>query len=248
MIVQCTSSNREMIIHVLESETDARAVYHGAPGFLVTVGRFSLHRDGSLTTDNDESDVFRALSRLGLCDFPLVFEPPDCDVISYPMDRHSGQTLLNLFSIFSARQRLINQAIGSRRAFFISPELMNHLLDHPPEKIDGFLQALYGRKKEYAGIHVTPAHISLTGFLKGNPEESHIHRQLADLIMNAALSQNRIKPFTKNVRNRKYAFRIWLNSIGMIGPEYEQARQILLSRLYGRADQRRIPDRNDSIR
>ena len=44
----------------------------------------------------------------------------------------------------------------------------------------------------------------------------------------------------KNIRNKKYAFRTWLNSIGMKGQDYEQARRIMLSRLPGRSDRRSL--------
>ena len=83
-------------------------------------------------------------------------------------------------------------------------------------------------------------HVILTGFRKGKSEEKQIHRQLADLMVNAARSRAWTKTFTPKVRNRKYVFRTWLNSIGMTAPEYEYARSILLSRLPGRSDRRTV--------
>ena len=185
--------------------------------------------------------VLELLAGLGLCDYKYRIDPPDQRDISYTMEGHSGTSLMNLISIMSARQNLINSALDARGAFCIAPELVNDLLAHPPETSLDFLQALYGRTDDHKGLEFTGSHIVFTGFRKCRSEESDIHRQLADLIIKAALGQNRVKPFTRNVRNRKYAFRMWLYSIGMSGPDHEEARRVMLSRLYGRADRRSIP-------
>ena len=81
---------------------------------------------------------------------------------------------------------------------------------------------------------------TLTGFSLCPPEEVQIHRQLAERINHISASSHWIKPYTRNVRNKKYAFRTWLNEIGMIGPEYEEARTVMLGRLYGQSDRRVI--------
>lgn len=245
MEVTCTSSNRDMILRVLARETCAEAEYRGAPSFTVSVGGYSLLRDGRITADADPRGVFPTLALLGLCDFPWEPDPPQPGLIAYPMACHSGRTLLNLLSILSARQRLLNQALAARDAFCIAPELMDCLLAHPPVTRAEFLQALYGRQGDYQGVSFSRAYVVLSGFQKGKPGEASIHRQLADRIMDAALSQAWVKPFTRNVRNKKYAFRTWLNAIGMTGPEYGEARRVLLGRLPGKTDRRRLPPRKE---
>ena len=188
----------------------------------------------------EAAEVFEKLASLGLCDYAFEPDPPNDDDITYEMECHSGDSLYRLAGIISARQLLINNALDARGAFYIAPELMRSLAAHTPETVPEFLQALYGRDSEYKGLEFTLSHIVFTGFRKCSAEERHIHRQLADLIVKAALGQEWVKPFTHNVRNRKYAFRTWLNTIGMTGEEYEEARQVMLGRLYGRADQKKI--------
>ena len=154
------------------------------------------------------------------------------------MKGQSAQLLINLFCIISSRQMILNQALGVRNAFCIRPALMDHILAHPAETVPEFLWALYRRDDEYRGIRVSRDFVEFNGFRKCSSDESGVHKKLADAIMRAAGSLKWVKPYTRNVRNRKYAFRTWLNSIGMTGPEYEDARQILLSRLYGSSDRR----------
>ena len=108
------------------------------------------------------------------------------------------------------------------------------------------LRIMQAHDGEYKGLVFALSYFSLSGFLKCRPEEGAIHEQLTERIINAADTQQWVKAFTPRVRNQKYAFRTWLNSIGMKGPEFETTRLTLLSRLPGRSDQRRIPCRKEA--
>lgn len=242
MEANCTSSNREMILHVMQREAQGRVVYHASPSFSCSVNGYLLRRDGVLSADEDRCGVFSLLASLGLCD--QAYEPPEppSDAICYPARPHTGRSLLNLFSIVSSRQALLNCALAAPRskAFHVAPSLMDDLLAHPPTSVAEFVQALYGRGREYRGMRIDLAHVELTGFRRCPRDEDHVHRQLADRIIETALTLKWAKPYTKNVRNRKYAFRTWLNAIGMSGPAYAEARQVMLDRLYGWTDRRGI--------
>ncbi len=233
METRCTSSNRSMVIQVLENELHEKAVFHPAPEFLCTVGGYALQRDGILRTKEDSQGIFPILASLGLCDHPNIARYTSSSPFTYPTAPHSGKTLLNLFCIISARQLLMNKALAAAKAFYVMPSLMDSLIFHPPVTTADFLQILFWHENEYGGIRIDFENIEFTGFQMCRQEEAHIHHQISDLIIDASLSLDWVKPYTKNVRNRKYAFRIWLNSIGMIGPKYEEARHVMLDRLYG---------------
>ena len=243
METRCTSGNREMILRVLQSEIGAPVVFHPSPDFACSVGGYTLLRDGRLAAEEDAGGVFPLLASMGLCDHPCALESPDSGAIFYPAEGWDGRRLMNLFGILSSRQQLLNRALAGNKAFFVLPSLMDDLLAHPPLTADEFLQALYGRAQEYGGLRVDRAGVEWTGFRRCRPEEAAIHRQLADRMMEAARTLNWVKPYTRNVRNKKYAFRTWLNMIGMIGPEYEPARRAMLDRLYGQSSQRSIKRR-----
>ena len=240
MEIKCTSSNRDMILHVLQNEVPEPIDFQPSPSFACSIGEYTLLRDGRLTVQEDTFGVFPILAALGLCDQPHIVEPITSRAFVYSMTGHSGRSLLNLFSIISSRQLFLNRALSASKAFYVLPSLMDSLIAHPPITVPEFIQVLYGREHEYGGIKIDLTYIELTGFRLCKQEETDIHHQLADLMMDAALSLNWVKPYTRNIRNKKYAFRTWLNSIGMIGPEYKQARQILLGRLYGQSDRRSI--------
>ena len=56
MEAKIISDNREMIIHVLETELGERAVIDGAPHFTCRVGNYSLLRDGRLIAGDNSGD------------------------------------------------------------------------------------------------------------------------------------------------------------------------------------------------
>ncbi len=163
----------------------------------------------------------------------------DPGLFTYPVSCHSGKTLLNLVGMLSARQKLINQAIGAK-GFLLDSGLVRSLYDHPPVTLHDFLLAVLWKEELLKGLILNERHIVLDGFDRGKATDVRIKKQLADALIASALRLSRVKPFTRDVRNRKYAMRTWMNEIGMTGPEYEEARSVLLGRLYGRSDQRKL--------
>ena len=162
------------------------------------------------------------------------------NTVRYSMDGHTGRSLLNLICIISARGKLINQALKAKGTFYVDHEFMEMLLMHPPVTKNEFLQAIYGYEEDYGGVLFTRSYITFTGFRRCPQNERHIQKQLADHIMQTVIASQWIRPYTKNVRNKKYAFRTWLNQIGMTGEEYAEAREVMLDRLYGKSAERGI--------
>ena len=56
---------------------------------------------------------------------------------------------------------------------------------------------------------------------------------LCGMMNKQALDQKRIQAKTVNEENEKYALRIWLTRLGMNGPEYKEARGVLMENLTG---------------
>ena len=233
MEAKCTSSNREMILYVLQKETGAQAVFGFSPAFDCTVGGFTLTRDGRICSKTREPRIFSILSYLDLCDYPCKPTSPAPEDFAWPMEPHTGLTLMNLLCQISARQYLLSAAIGKPGAFSVDPGLILQLQSHPPVTRAEFLQALYGKKKLYHGIRFDPWYIRLNGFRRSRTVDARYCRQLADRMVETALTQNWVKPFTTNIHNKKYAMHTWLNAIGMRGEEYSPARLALTRTLSG---------------
>ena len=232
MEARITCKNRDVVIQILEHELGITPVFQLSPSFSCRVGDYTILRDGRILAEENDQHL-RTLAALGLCDYPA--EPPPVPAASflYPMEGHSGHTLFNLMCILSARQYLINPAFGLKRAVFVSRPLIDSLCAHPPASVSDFLVCLYGRNAEFGGVEFSLAYIVFSGFRKVKAGEAHLCRQLADHIMESALNRCWTKPTAKNIRNKKYAMRMWMNALGMSGPEYEEARRVFLGRLPG---------------
>lgn len=258
MRIRCVSGDRDKMLRVMEKETGTEAVYTGLPFFSYRTGCLTLTRDGHIEYDaggaaEDEvgraEEALRIMAELGLCEAfrgsaedaqPEVKNEAAAGGIMFcSPDAYSGRTLLNLMCILSARQQLINRALDLKGSLHVQRELVERLTAHPPLTESEYLRSLYGMNDAYRGVEFARGRIIFTCFNSGHIEEPRIHRQLADVIMRTAESRSRIKPFTRRTRNSKYTFRIWLNSVGMTGPEYEEARRLMLSRLSGCSDRRR---------
>ena len=265
MQVKTISSDRKMILEIMQEKTGETAVYSYSPDFSYKCGEYTFRRNGVITCESDASELFPELARLGLIEQSSSDSEYE-SIFTYPVNCHTGKTLLNLIGILSARQRLINQAIG-KKAFQIDPGLVCSLYEHPPKTINSFLAAMYNienrHKKDatnntkqqkakafvptnnsspnlHQGLIISRDRIVLIGFEKAVNTDMHLCKQLSDAIISSALSLKWVKPFTRNVRNRKYAMKTWMNQIGMTGPEYEEARHVFLDRLYGKADHRKL--------
>ena len=187
METRCTSGNRDMILHVLQSELKQNAVLQPGPEFQCTVGEYSLLRDGRITVEVDTYGLFPKLAVLGLCDASFEVEEPPAEWYSYAMAGHSAKSLLNLFSMISSRQQFLSQALAAKKGTFcVSRELMEHLLDHPPVTVEHFLQALYDWGGAYRGIAVSRSYLVLSGFAFCPVEEEAIHRQLAERMLHVS--------------------------------------------------------------
>lgn len=247
MEAKCTSSNREMILYVLQKETGAQVRYGFSPTFVCTVGTFTLTRDGKISSQTREPRIFSILASLGLCDFPYTPAPPVQGDFFYSMEPHSGTTLTNLLCMVSARQYLISAAIGCPGAFSVDSSLILRLQNHPPVTRAEFLQALYGSRQLCRGIRFDPSYIRLTGFKRSKTVEAPLCRQLADQMIQIALTKNWIKPFTTNIHNKKYAMHTLLNAIGMRGEAYAEARLAFTRSLSGNTAYKKMKNRTEAV-
>ena len=84
------------------------------------------------------------------------------------------------------------------------------------------------------GLEFTPEGIAFTGFpLTEKANEIKAYMDLASRMNKHSMERKRINITLSETDNEKYAFRAWLNRIGMIGKEYKETRRHLLDNLPG---------------
>ena len=221
-------TDRQVLIRWLERETGIKANYSGAPSFRYCIGPYTVLRDGTLATKDEQADeeLLMRMENEGLIgreDHASLF-------ISFPAGSCQGKELVNLINMLSARGALLNKAIGVPNAFHMSAELVRILNKEKPYTKKEFMDCVHrcGGVKATRGVLITQEKILFPGF----PVTDEC-RQLGECIIRASIKQRWSKPKTAKVENEKYSFRVWLNAIGMKGPAYKEARALLLRRLDG---------------
>lgn len=221
-------TDRKPLIAALEHETGITAAYSGAPSFRYVIGDYTVLRDGNLEVADGKADR-DLLSRLA--GQGLIEDPSDVPTgIAFEMDSFSGQTMVNIVNTFASRGKLINKAIGRPNAVHMGAELVRELKAENPDTVPEFMNILHrcGGEKAIRGLKLTGEKLVFTGF----PDDDTF-RALAKHIVKAALSLRWIKAKEPTGENEKYIFRVWLNALGMKGPEYADARARLLRNLTG---------------
>lgn len=223
-------TDRQPLIEQLSKETGMPAVYAGAPSFRYSIGDYTVLRDGGLSVDDDkaDADLLERLMGLGLIEGVTKVEHG----IAFPMEGFTGRTMVNLVNTLAARGSMINKALGAPNAVHMSAELVRSLKTENPASLQEFMEVLHrcGGEKAMKGIRLSGDQLFFTGI-----PETPAGKALAERIVNAAITQRWSKAKVVATGNEKYSFRVWLNALGMVGPEYSEARAALLKNFTGDA-------------
>lgn len=82
-------------------------------------------------------------------------------------------------------------------------------------------------------LEVTDEKVSLDWFKEIDPKESEAYQLFLNHLVDYAKKRTRVITQPREYENPRYAFRCFLLQLGFIGPEYKEARKILLSKLHG---------------
>ena len=216
--------DRHLLVDALSRELGELAMYCGAPTFSYRIGAYTVLRDGSIEADEPDEELLSRLSAQGL----IETAPPEGTPITVPLP--SGRVLTNLIFMLAAKTSFINKAIGVSDAFFVSDALVEELKIANPSTQEEVMEAIHrcGGEDAMKGIRIRGDQFIFTGF----PIDP-AYQMFADCMVQTASRIHYAKAKSAPVANEKYTFRVWLNSLGMIGDEYKDARRVLLRNFQG---------------
>ena len=219
-------TDRKPLVEALEAETGEKATYSGAPSFRYQIGPYTILRDGTLETPEKDDDLISRLSDLGL----IESGNRTAVGISFPTDTLNGIHMTNLVNSIAAHELLINRAIDIPNAFHMKADFVRELKAVKPKSFSDFMAVYHkcGSDKAMRGLKLCGGRLYFTGF----PDNSAC-RRLAERMVETAINSQFIRSKTAPVVNDKYSFRVWLNTLGMRGKEYVEARAELLKNLSG---------------
>ena len=248
MNIKLASDNRKEAAARLAEITGAESRYTKVPRCAYEVGPYTIEKDGSITVAEDaDLAPLQALADEGLAE-PFeapVTEPaaeeaeaePISLTVEVPMKHHNGATLRNLINLIYTRAGLLNKALGT--GFRVDEELIEALKDDACTlTTESLLQAIRDFEAEHGkaidGLTFTPEGITFASLPETtDAEKLRTFTILAGMMNKQALDQKRIQAKMVSDENEKYALRIWLTRLGMNGPEYKEARGVLMENLTG---------------
>lgn len=248
--------DRKVIVKRLEQLTGIKAFYTRMPRCAFEIGDYTVEKYGRVTVPED-SEMLEHIETLlaeGLV-VPAEMEQdteeaaedtveetveesaeetveesaePIAVTISLPTEGHTAVSLRNLITMIYSRGSLLSKATGGR--FFCPDEVM----DKVKEATD--VTELAKATETLEGLEIAEDRITFTGFpATTDPAQVRTFTQLAALMNKLALEQKHTQARRTTEENERYIFRIWLLRLGMSGPEYAEARAILLRPLSGSA-------------
>lgn len=246
--IKSLQPDRQLLVDQLAKELNSPAIYSGAPSFTYKVKNYTVLRDGTLELPKRRVNkrLLRSLANSGLIDSIDLYE---ADGISFSTDGFTGRTLATLIFMLASKADLINKSIAIPNAFHIDANLVRDVKKENPDTVADFMRILCknGGFKAMRGLYLSNGRIYFVGFdPQADKDEQIAHQTLAEMIVHYAMTKKWAKPNTINVTNEKYSFRTWLNSIGMIGEEYNDVRRILLQRLEGNQTYR-LPEQKEAF-
>lgn len=250
------TEDRKSLVQRISELTGEKLKYTGVPRCAYEGSGFTVTKDESLETEGADQAVIATLLAEGLieAESPLdgnavtetgetaqkpdtaaqkavkrAWEPIDLTV-EMPMKNHTAQTLQNLINLLYTRGPIINKALGT---FFKIPKELVETLQHE-NRIEEMLQTISDYEKVTDGLFISGERIVFDALPPtADPELLRTFTTLIGLMNKQALEQKRIAAKEITEPNEKYAMRIWLTRIGMNGPEFKEARRILLRNLSG---------------
>ena len=243
-----TGTERKALVKAIENIIQETAVYKKAPTFEYTVGNFTIDKNGTVSCD--DADALERLTHNLITD---GFSPEETSAaepaaeagtpepisltVEVSMTNHTGSSIRNLINLVYTRADLLNKALGT--SFRVDAGLTQALKDEASILTkESLLAAIAAYEDEHSkaidGLAITQERITFGTLPEMNDTEMlRTFTILCGMMNKQALDQKRIQAKTVNEENEKYALRIWLTRLGMNGPEYKEARRILMANLTG---------------
>jgi len=241
--------DRKEIVKTLSEFLGVKPKYLGAPSFAYEIKTESesyiIDRQGVITNSNGSTVDLNEILNPGLNAQKPKIKSIDCFEVEIPFGNHTGKSMLNIINMISSKQNLIVKVFDGMEPFVdrtFAQDINNKAID----SIESF-------KNVIAEIGVERCKGLYFDFNKRKITFKLILESLSPKITDAFMKLvSQINENAKRFKytsfkeaqedNPKYAFRVWLMRLGMMGSEYKSVRKTLLSKLEGSGAFRNISD------
>jgi len=251
MIYNILTEDRKVIVRKLEELTGKKVTYTGVPKCAYVSDGITVERNGTVTTEADvDISILKQLIQTGLIEGEIQEYGEETQGeqvkpnISFPLSRHTPESLCNLIFTIYSKGPLLSKATGGE--FGVSTELIEKIRRFGKfARIEQILEIIRNvSADELHGLAFDDEKITFDGFPKtSDPVQIRAWTELSAAINRNAITQMRVFAKEAKAINEKYAFRTWLTRLGMNGPDLKQERNVLYRNLSGHTAFRTEADR-----
>jgi hypothetical protein len=237
-----TGAERKKLALAISQELNAPLTYLGAPTFAWEVADFHIDKAGTVTGPDNRELMSALAEQHGFVS--LVGEFDDDDIPAFEDLPLTEREELGLGR--DQRDAGPNFAHGAgREDDTLAIELP--LDGFTPEVIDRLCKMVTAKEallKKALGadelpIEVLEDRIRFPWFTLGSPEQTDAYTQFVAALCKTAKEKKRITAKAKeNFENERFAMRVWLIGLGLIGKEYSLTRKLLMTGLSGNSSWR----------
>lgn len=222
--------DRKKIVEALQEHFAIKAKYKGAPSFA-----YEIEADGESYVIDREGRIWHGKDVVTLGSLLVEKESDNkttientvtkafAHVIKLAMNEHTGRSLRNLINMIYSKQHLIRKSLGMD-AQLIDETLVSKINDAEIETLQEF-QNTIGEATQNSSLEFDFDNSTILIHLEGSliTDEFDAFNTLINLVDKNAKTQRHASSKAKETENEKYAFRVWLIRLGMIGDEYKES-------------------------
>lgn len=214
-----TKENKKAFAKAIEAITGEKAVYQFTPTYAFQIGDLTVNRDATLTAPDDK-DIGSLLEALKAQGYELLENdgaPEDKSQEEAPASDEKPEALEEAPNL-TVSLPLTAANVGTLTNILSSKgDLIRHALGITDLR-----------------INVTEDKVEFPWFTRGlTAEEAKAYTTFLSLLCKFSKELKHASSKPVETDNEKYAFRCFLLRLGFIGPEYKDARKILLQNLTG---------------
>ena len=220
---------RKELVKAISEITGERAVYKFMPTSAFEIGFFTVTREGKLEFCDRSDDTAAVTETEKVSEETEIMAQCETQGNTAPTAENNG---IDRFSISMSRD-------------FFDERTLNKLDRTIENKGELFKMAF---KTDDLSYKVTDDRVIFDWFpFSGESGEGLAYSSFIDLLTKSLKEQKRVNASKAQTENPKFAMRVYLIKLGMVGDEYKQTRKILLRHLAGSSAFRKgVPHNEDT--
>ena len=239
-----SGERRKELITAMAGLLEAKPRYNGAPSFSYTVGDYQVDKQGMVSVSDFMDSEAGEMLLEGLAERGFECEaafPEECESVAQETD----QTDDDAHDPDAPQALATQEASACPDGYSLTIEIP--LTGFTPGKLDNLTRLVNAKAPlihmalgvDDLPIQIHDDRIAFPWFLAVDPKASDYsdrmtaYRVFITLLCQTALSKVRVNAKERETDNPKFAMRVWLISLGMVGAEYKTARKVLLRNLSG---------------